>query len=127
MNKTEGRNELVRDKESVTNASFRSAYVPVIGFIVGMLGICLLGSNVQENKAAAAKVPDVVNTYHNCEYLGKDYVMVGGSVWTYLSTSCGRFEQPLKKFDLEKGKTYEIETTRSATKGSYISDVTPSQ
>lgn len=50
--------------------------------------------------------------------------MVAYQVWEYLSTSCGDFTKPLKKYELEKGKFYDIETTRSATNGVHISKVT---
>lgn len=108
------------------NASLRSVYTPLALFLLGALGICLWASNVAEGKAAAALVPDVVKTYHNCEYLGKDHVMVsGGSVWSYLSTSCGRFDDTLQRLELEKGQSYDIQTTRSTAKGSYISKISP--
>lgn len=113
--------------DDTRNTFFKIVCNPVTLMMLVALGVCLLGSNAADRHSEAAKVPDVIKTYHNCEYLGKDYVMVdGGSVWTYLSTSCGRFNQPYKKYEWEKGKSYEIETTRSATNGVSISKIAPS-
>lgn len=108
------------------NTFLGSIYAPIAAVVLVTLGVCLLGSNAADRNAAEAKVPDVVKTYHSCEYLGEDHVMAAGEVWSYLSTSCGRFDPPYKKHEWEKGKSYEIQTTLSATKGSYISKVTPS-
>jgi hypothetical protein len=103
---------------------FGSMYAPVALLVLVTLGVCLLGSNVADRRSAAAKVPDVIATYQSCEYRGETAVMVAYQVWEYLSTSCGDFTKPLKKYELEKGKFYDIETTRSATNGVHISKVT---
>lgn len=109
---------------------FMIVWNPVTLIMLLGFGVCLLGSNVAERREVAAKIPDVVMTYHNCEYLGEEYVMAAGVVWSYLSTSCGRFDPPYKppykKYEWEKGKSYEIQTTHSSTQGDYISKVAPS-
>lgn len=108
------------------NTFFKIAYNPVTLVMLVALGVCLLGSNAADRHAEAVKVPDVVKTYHNCEYLGQENVMAAGVAWSYLSTSCGRFDPPYKKYELEKGKHYEIQTTHSSTLGDFISKITPS-
>ena len=98
-------------------------FAPVALFLALFLGIALLAS---EKNRIAAQTPDVVKTYHSCEYLGKDAVMLQYQVWEYISTSCGHFNQPYKDFGFEKGKTYDIDVTKSATNGTYMSKVTVS-
>ena len=107
-------------------SSTKGIYGPVVLFVALFVGIAALGVHTANQRAASLAVPDVVMTYQDCEYHGDSSVMIRGVMFESVSTSCGVFNKPGKDWGFVKGEKFDIEVTKSAVRGKYISDVAPS-